>query len=766
MIYRILLSLLLFVSVAAEAAIGEWTSHASYHNVTKCEKMGDRLYVLASGALFSYSKEDGELCTYDNISTLSDIDIAFISYCKEIDALVIVYGNANIDLLYSDESVYNIPDFKNSTLTDKTINNISVTGSKAYLATNLGVVEMDLEKKEFSNTYTLGRKVYNCGVYDNHIYIGTDGGAYRGCMDDNLLDSSNWSYLNKYKNTFFVEFGGSLYCIIENLGIYTIDTEKNRLTLVQGNNGSRFTYMYTAGNRMIAGGTDKTAIFEADGSHTVYGHSGNSIYMYADGNTLWNCKGYKGLVECAIENGNIVEKSDRIIPDSPVRNYCEFLKLSGDRLFVTGGNLNYLDTKFHEGTVMEYDCIDGTWTNYPEDIIKESTGLGYYNVCSMDEDPNEEGHCFASSFGYGLYEFRNGEFVKHYNHENSPLESVNSGVYASRYVRIPKVWFDDDGNLWCINTGVSNIIKILKTDGSWHNLYYKGIDCLPTVSDILFDSRGWMWVVSLQADAGLFCVKTNGTPMNSSDDETKGWFSKFTNQDGTSYDIYQIYAFVEDLNGMLWVGTNIGLFVIDNPKKFFEEGTFTQIKIPRNDGTGLADYLLNGVYIQTIFVDDADRKWIGTKQNGVYLISADGQETIHHFTTDNSPLPSNSVVSIAANRQTGEVFIGTEKGLVSYMSDATEAMPVLKESNVYAYPNPVRADYTGNITVVGLTFGCNVKITDSSGNLIAEGTSVGGSFTWNGCNSSGNRVASGVYYVLAYDEDGNEGVATKILVVR
>ena len=236
---------------------------------------------------------------------------------------------------------------------------------------------------------------------------------------------------------------------------------------------------------------------------------------------------------------------------------------------------------------------------------------------------------------------------------------------------------------------------------------------------------------------------------------------------GASYDINQLYSLVEDRDGQMWIGTDAGLFVLANPKKFFDGSvTFDQIKVPRNDGSGLADYLLSNVIIQTICVDGANRKWVGTKDNGLYLISADGLETIHHFTTENSPLPSNSIVSIAIEETSGKVFIGTSEGLVSYMSDATEPATTLDENSLHAYPNPVREDYTGEISVTGFTQDCNVKIIDSAGTLIHETTSTGGQITWNGCNVRGERVSAGVYYVLAYDAAGDKGAATKILVIR
>lgn len=763
---KIFLSLfILLSSTIIKAAEEDWTLHTSYHNATYCEVIGDKVYVLASGALYSYNKEDDEVRTYDMLSTLSDIKISFISYCKEIDALVIVYENANIDLLYSDEEVYNISDFKDKTIANKTINGLDIKGDKAYLSTGFGIVEVDLSKKEFSNTYTLNKNVYNAYPLGNYMYAATSEGLFYGSIESNLLDNSNWKLFNANEMKSFVEFGGKLHFLYQKKYVCYIDPATNSIKHVNVNDKNQYSYLYSNGKELIAGSKTRLLITDSNNKQKTFSTE-ESNFIKTDGNVLWNCKGYKGLKECKIDNSTIVESENGIIPESPVRNYSEFMKISGNKLLVAGGNINYMDITFYDGTLMEYDLSDGKWTNYPEDIIKENTGYLYRNICTVDEDPTEEGHIFAGSFGHGLYEFRNHEFVKNYTIHNSPIESVVSGESAIRYMRVPMVKYDNKGNLWVINTGMKNIIKILKKDGTWLQLYYKLIDSLPTVSNIHVDSRGWMWLVSMRADAGLFCAKTNGTLFDTSDDESKVWFEKFINQDGISYTVYEIYGFAEDKNGVIWVGTNTGLFVIDNPKEFFENGKFTQIKVPRNDGTGLADYLLNGTYIQCITVDGANRKWIGTKHNGVYLISEDGLETIEHFTTENSPLPSNSVVSVAVNGHNGEVFFGTENGIASYKGDATEPVAKLDENSIYAYPNPVKADYSGDIRVVGLTYDCNVKIVDAAGSLIYEATSTGGSFSWDGRDRKGDKVASGVYYVLTYDENGDEGVATKILFIR
>ena len=648
-------------------------------------------------------------------------------------------------------------------LSQKKINNISIQGATAYLSTEFGVVEIDLENLEFSNTYNTGFNTKYTYLFKDRLYTVTDSGLYYCQTSNNMLDKSNWEKAHPTIVKTLAELDGKLYCIASDGKFMEVIPETNTLKTVDGNDN--YSYLYREGDSFIAVSASRIVRIDSKGTNKICNLKEKYNFILKNNDTFWCCNGYGGVVESAVEDNAIVPKNRPLLPNSPIRNFCEFMQFTSDeKLLVAGGNLNYFDITFYDGTLMGYDYVNDSWNNLPEDTVKKVTGLRYVNMCSIDEDPTEPGHYFASSFGYGIYEFREGKFVNHYSIHNSPLETVVPS--NNRYVRVPMVKFDNEGNLWCINTGVKDIVKILKKDGTWISLHYKPIEYLPTMVEPMIDSRGWLWITSLQGEAGVFCAKLNGTPFDTSDDESKVWLNKFTNQDGTSYDIYQVYALTEDHNGKMWVGTNAGLFVIDNPQKFFNDGIFKQIKVPRNDGTGLADYLLSGTYIKSIKVDGANRKWVGTNDNGIYLISADGLETIHHFTTENSPLPSDCIESIAINGKSGEVFIGTDKGMASYMSDATRAEKKLDENNVYAYPNPVKADYSGVISIVGLTAGCNVKIVDAAGFLMNEGTSQGGKYNWNGRNRRGEKVASGVYYVLTYDSNGDEGVATKILITR
>lgn len=767
MIKRVLISFLFVLLLALEvkASDDNWTLYPSYHNATYCQVMGGKVYVLASGALYSYDKSDNEVRRYDKITTLSDINIAHIRYSSFINALVVVYSNANIDILYDDGAVYNISDFKNKQLPDKTINNVDIQGSTAYLSTSFGVVVLDLENMEFDNTFNTGLNTTCTYLFKDRLYTATQSGLYYCETGKNMLDNGNWEKFNSTTLKALGALDGRLYCIASDGKLYEILSENNNLELVDGS--GKFNNLYSDGNALIV--ISSSSIVKLEGGITQKLCNVNKKYDFILKNkeTYWCCGGYAGLVEAAVENNTIVAKGLPLIPNSPIRNYCEYMKFTDSgKLLVSGGHVNYFDNIFYSGTLMEYHCEDDRWINLPEDTIRSATGYSYVNICSVDEDPTEPGHYFAGSFGYGVYEFREGKFVKHYNHENASLESASSGKYAYAYVRVPTVKFDKEGNLWCVNTDVKDVLKVLKKDGTWLSLNYKEIEYWATVVKPYVDSRGWLWLTAIQGDPGLFCAKRNNTPFDTSDDVTGKWLNKFTNQDGISYDIYQLYDIAEDKDGAIWVGTNIGVFVIDNPEKFFKDGIFKQIKIARNDGTGLADYFMSGVYIKDIEVDGANRKWIGTNSNGLYLVSADGQETICHFTTENSPLPSDCIESIAINNLTGEVFVGTDMGIACYRSDATAAAPSLDKNSIHVYPNPVRADYGGNISVVGLTHDCVVKIVDAAGYLVNEGVSNGGLYSWNGRNARGEKVASGVYHVLTYDSDGNEGVATKILITR
>ena len=386
----------------------------------------------------------------------------------------------------------------------------------------------------------------------------------------------------------------------------------------------------------------------------------------------------------------------------------------------------------------------------------------------MIQDPYNPDHLFASTAGEGLYEFQNNTFINKYSYHNSGLETIYPGAdYQQYYVRTNGVNFDKDNNLWITNAQVKNTLKVMKKDGEWFSFYHKNFTNIATPGDILFDKRGWVWCSAKRSGTqpGIFCLNTNNTLEDTQDDQTVFWHT-MVDQNGETQTPVFVYTLQEDLDGTIWIGTDKGPLILNNPQKIFDSNSCTRIIVPRNDGTNLGDYLLEHEAIKAICIDGDNRKWIGTENSGIYLISADGLETIHHFTTENSPLISNNIESITINPNSGEVFIGTDKGLLSYVSDATTGMNSFNDDNVYAYPNPVYSNYEGMIIIKGLMRNSQVKIVDVSGKLIYAGRSTGGQFIWNGKERNGERVSSGIYLVLATDENGKEGIATKIAMIK
>ena len=484
---------------------------------------------------------------------------------------------------------------------------------------------------------------------------------------------------------------------------------------------------------------------------------------YKDG-TFWVSEQENGLRAYKANGSELVPTGEVIQPSSPIRDIGYTLSWVGNRLLVAGG-INTVGSFSNPATSMYYE--NGEWTNFKEmDIPAEYPNLRLRNTTDLVQDPLDDTHHYASLYRTGLCEYRNAKFVKLYNQDNSPIRSLIQTPLYYNYCMCAALSYDTDGNLWMASSMRDSALHVLKPDGKWYNPYYEALDGTSLIDKILHHSSGIKLITSRRLEKrGIFCVDMKGTE-RTTDDRTVMHQNIF-NQDGTPYLPEQFYCLCEDLDGLVWVGTSAGLFVIEDVTKVFDQDFhFTQIKINRNDGSGLADYLLNDVSIACISIDAANRKWIGTQTNGAFLISADGQEMIHHFTTDDSPLLSNNVQSIAANPETGEVVFGTDKGLCSYMSDATSPEEELKKSNVTVFPNPVTPDYNGPIAIRGLVSDTEVKIISTGGQLVWNGKSAGGTCLWNGLANNGRHVASGIYHVVANTPQGGKAIITRIVIVR
>lgn len=447
-------------------------------------------------------------------------------------------------------------------------------------------------------------------------------------------------------------------------------------------------------------------------------------------------------------------------PGGPKYNYFGFLKMHDGKLYSCNGTVE-----------MNPGCIqvlsNNEWSFFQDDMATQ-TGINYQDVFCLDIDPRDNSHVMAGS-REGLYEFRNGQFVKLWNDGNSPIESFNKK--SKDYELVYGVMYDKDGNLWALNSQAptQSILEYTK-DGEWKSFPHAELmklkylfpepQSLGSLKGMMTDSRGLVWFVNDHWTVpSFYAYQTETNALNS-------YQGPFVNEDGTSISIYSCQCIAEDRDNNIWIGTPVGPFMLETDQITASSPILTQVKVPRNDGTNYADYLLSGVNIKSIVVDKNNRKWFGTNGNGLYLIAADNITTLAHFTKTNSKLLSDNILSLALNDATGELFIGTDQGLCSYTGNFSDASNGMTKDNVWAYPNPVKPDYTGAITITGLENGASVKIVTSNGVLVNEGIASNGEYKWYGINRDGKRVASGVYMVEVATSEGEKGVVCKVAIVR
>jgi hypothetical protein len=454
-----------------------------------------------------------------------------------------------------------------------------------------------------------------------------------------------------------------------------------------------------------------------------------------------------------------IELVKTLSPDGPHYNHFGFMRFLNNKLYTCNGDYT------HSSGIQIYD--NNNWINYQNEGISDVTGLSYMGAFCLDVDPKNENHIFAGSRN-GLYEFKDGQFVSFYNSNNSPIEPFDGKTLE--YELVSDVKYDSNGDIWLLNSSAPNTSMIRYVNGSFTKLNHEELMKLNSsaiknrsnaeMRGIFFDSQGLMWFVNNNwYTPAFYQYDTNSDKLTA--------YENFVNQDGTVQNPQLgVRCIAEDLQHNIWIGTSAGPFVFERKEINNGGTTLTQVKVPRNDGTNFADYLLANTDILSMAIDGGNRKWFGTNGNGVYLISADNMTQILHFTTADSPLLSNIVKSIAVNPASGEVFFGTDNGLCSYISDATQSNTEMTSDNVWAYPNPVEPNYTGPITITGLTLNADVKILSANGAIINEGRSNGGTYTWDGCDQKGRRVASGVYMVATATSDGKKGTVCKIAIIN
>lgn len=667
---KILLCMIALMAFAMETH-AQWKAYLSYYEPKEIEQTPDgMLYVLASGGLFSYNPHDQDVQTYDKTTVLSDCDISHIAWCQAAKKLVIVYSDYNIDLLSPNGNVVNMPAYMKASMTDdKTVNSISVSGNNAYLATNFGIVQINVATGEFVNTYKLGFSVNYAYSNNQYLYAASAAeGIYHGSLTANLLDPSKWTRTGDY--------------------------------------------------------TPRTKTMDPQ----------------------------------------LLAQVKTINPGGPKNNFTGLIKLHNGKLYVSSA-LPSINEK--QGIIQVYDGQNWAFSEDWESIRKKS-GQRFSSLFDFEIDPKDDNHIYVGCQS-GLYEFNNLKFTKLWNDTNSPLSVAATVPDGNKdYTITTAMKFDVNGHLWVFNSiSPSTSILELSNGSEWTSHHHQELmtsnispaRSFEQMTGPIIDSRNLMWFTNaFYRSPSLICYQM-------STDQTKV-IKDLINEDGTTINTYDVSCVAEDMDHNIWIGTDQGPLML-SPNQITEDNpVFIQVKVPRNDGTNYADYLLSGVNITCLVVDRANRKWFGTADNGIYLIDSDNITQLQHFTADNSPLLSNNVNSMTLDDATGEMFIATNMGLCSYTSHFADNSQGMTKDNVWAYPNPVRPGYTGPITITGIKNGATVKIVTSSGSLVNEGTANNGQYKWYGLDLNGRRVASGVYMVEVATSEGEKGVVCKIAIVN
>ncbi len=751
---------------ATDMAIGEWKLLLPYNQVKSVTHSADKVFFASKYSIVSRDKTDGSLEFYDLVSGLSETDIRMIKYDKVSKSLFVVYQNSQIDIL-QDGQVFSLPIIKNKEIVgDKFIYDIFFDGNIAYLSCGFGLVGLNTSTWEVDFSTFTEKPVKGATVLDDELYASVTDGIYHIAQNaGSIQDFLAWSKIDDlpgFSANLLGALNGTLYFGANNkLLAYHLD---NQLvdTVFEGVN-QHITKLTQEGEGVLV-------TFYCDGPGQWDDCDGRLIYIAPSGNVQIIKKPDTYRPIDAIQDGGDIWVGDQWYPyrkirlsggheevftvNAPFSQRAFETKVIDDTLYVVAGT--WSPTKSFPGVVIadgvfSQDLKNGQWgfvnrVNYP--VLKDS--LADYNFMDIEINPTTKKK-YIASFGGGIIE-KKGDQIKVYNKTNSSLQPEPG--YDTR-ISVIDLAFDSEENLWATNYYASKPLSVLKPDGSWQS-FYLGSSNVATNRMVIDDyDNKWIIIVS----KGLLVLNTGASLNNTSDDEYKVFTQ--TNSELQSNTLNDLAI---DQDGSIWVATDKGVVVFECGSDVLGDFCKGSRRIAALDGFNA--YLLDDEKVNSVMVDPANRKWFGTT-NGVFVLSPSGEEVIATFNESNSPLPNNDIQSLSVDDKTGTVYIGTSFGLASYRSDALEGGFVHK-NDVYAYPNPVKPDYTGPIAIKGLAQNANIKIMDIEGRLVYETQALGGQAIWDGRDYNHQKVVSGVYLVFSTSEPGLsvDAAVAKIVIVN
>lgn len=791
----IIVALFSFV-MQAQKPVGEWKLYPVFANsVTKMLETPEKVFYVSEGNLYSYDKNTDENYHYASVNKLNDNNVTDIYYNDVNKYVLVTYKNGNIDMIFDKGNVINLPDIKDAVLTtSKTINDVSFYQNKIYVATEFGIIIYNDQTYRVIESGIFGKNVNSILATNGYIIMCIGWDIYAAAVEGghSTLDKFTKIYgtnaeemeiVNDNKILFLTK-GSSSYTLREVTTDFTVGVSKIIKSIVATNIQGALYFNRDSQGGVYTTTTSQIIKYDTEGNQSIVNLpsalQNKTLSYWDDMSSVWAADG-TGIGNYDISDGNVTVLKDVFNPGGvTVKNVIFLNQGNSGKVYLanTGASKIYNVDRYIQSQI---NCInEGEIENIvPKTFVRSNKNnpgstkfFDSYNLC---EDPTDPDAYYIGTYWEGIYKVKNNEAVKKYDWTNSTITMA----YSNYACHVPALGFDRDNNLWVVQIvdaitkpvlhmiTAANLQKEEVTASDWNGINLGDFKGDKDARILICKHSNMIFVSDGTWDSKLIAYDTKGTYEDVSDDKFLEW-TKFIDQDGKVFDPSYITWFNEDADGRVWIGTDVGVVEITRPETAINSNmTINHIKVPRNDGTSLADYLLDAQFVTYIACDNSNRKWISTRGSGLYLVSETGDAILQHYTEENSPLPSNTVCSVVCDSRNNSVYIGTDMGLVEYKSDSSPAEKDL--SNVYAYPNPVRPDYTGWITIKGLMENSLVKIADSMGNVFYTTRSEGGMVTWDGCNQSGQRVKSGVYYVFASRSGENEdtmGVVTKILVVN
>jgi hypothetical protein len=730
----------------SDLAIGEWKSYLPYKSGLYVTQGPEKIYYGTEFSVFSINKEDFSAQFLSKTEGLSDIGISVIKYDGQHEQLIIAYSNSNIDIVKGTD-IFNIPSIKLNTniIGDKTVYNIHIASNgRAYLACGFGVLELDLEKKEFGFTsFSPGVRILDITSKGSMLFAASDEGVYSADLGSNLNlgDFNNWTFLGGengmpllYEATNIEVYKDKLYILSEGT-LYKETDDLQMISIYQVQNEEEVGFLSAEGERLILGlrnGANGQLHFFDENDQIITGSANcSNVLLYAiedESGRIWYADEWNDIRYA----NSYTSDCQRINFDTPYSHKIGEINIFNNEVFVSSGGVsdgyNFLENR--DGF---YILTEGDWKNYNGNSFYYLLDNDIKNVFRIVPNPANPDILYIGSFYSGLMK------LKRSSGEAELFKSTNSvitGPAAGPDIeKIGGLAFDDNNHLWISSYESTEPLVAMSSSGNFHTFNVQSSNKL---AQIAVDDYGYKWIV-VKGNSGGVLVYDDGDKIEDPSDDRQ----RLINSSNSELPNNNINCIEVDRDGDVWVGTTEGPVIFECGDPFDSNCMGSRRRVLQDSIPAL---LLQYEEIRTIAADGANRKWIGTR-NGVFVQSPSGEFEEHRYTVNNSPLFDNNIIDLAYNPLSGEMFIASDKGLQSIRTE-TLGSKQINEDEIVVFPNPVRPEYDGPIAIKGVAQDADVKITDMNGRLVYETQALGGQAIWDGKDYNGRKVASGVYLVF------------------